>query len=89
MYISSLAGWDLGLAVGRCSCSVGVTRPNDASSYTGSHSDSPAVTSGMNWVKEIGHFTTLHDKGHKVSNYVFHRVRVFTSHSVFHFTLHL
>lgn len=56
LYVSSLAGWDLGLAVGSCCCCVGVARSNDPS--TSSHSSS--VASGINLVREIGNFRTLH-----------------------------
>lgn len=54
LYVSSLAGWDLGLAVGSWSCCVGVACPNDPS--TSSHSAS--VTSGINLVREIENFKT-------------------------------
>lgn len=47
--------------MGSCSGSIGVACPNDSSSYSSSYSDSSSMTSGINLVKEIVNFRTLHD----------------------------
>jgi len=90
LYVSSLAGCDLGLAMGRRGCSIGVTCPNDSSSYTRSYSDSSSVTSGINLVREIGNFRTLHDtdRGTKSQTMSFIGARVFYTVLFFHFQSH-
>lgn len=82
LYVPSLAGRDLWLAVGRCGCSVGVARPNDSSSDTAPYSDSSSMADGMRVGRELEHVRTLRGttKGSQHHIMPFAEVRNVTEH---------